>query len=133
GGEPVDVNYVFSTILLPDGLYPDGLAPGGRGLFQLPAPGMDLPINIEEEPGGSLSPIFFSGFTTAIGGTGEQGEASSANGFCKELMSHEFLHVWEGYPDLYDYDVYINGIENKPVGVWDIMSGGWVHPSPFLK
>lgn len=132
-GDPVNVNYVFSTILIPDGLYPDGLAPGGRGLFQLPAPGMDLPINIEEDPGGSLSPILFSDFTTAIGSTGEQGQVSQAASFAKELMAHEFLHVWEGYPDLYDYDVYINGIENKPMGFWDIMSGGFVHPSPFLK
>jgi len=130
---PVVVNYVFSTVLIPGGLYPDGLAPGGRGLFQLPAPGMDLPINIEEDPGGALSPILFSDFTTAIGATGEQGEATPATSFAKELMAHEFLHVWEGFPDLYDYDVYINGIENKPVGIWDIMSGGFVHPSPFLK
>ena len=38
-----------------------------------------------------------------------------------------------GDPDLYDYDVYISGIENAPVGAWDIMSRGFVHPSPVLK
>ncbi|RMF78681.1 MAG: PKD domain-containing protein, partial [Planctomycetota bacterium] len=42
--------------------------------------------------------------------------------------------VWEGYPDLYDYDEYVpNGIVNRPVAGWDIMAGGFVHPSPFLK
>ncbi len=130
-------NLLFSTILLPPGLYEDGLAAGGRGLFQLPAPGMDLPITVQDDPGDPtpLSPIFFSDFTTAVDHVGEFGEVEGIdiNGFAKELMAHEFLHVWEGYPDLYDYDVYINGIENRPVGVWDIMSGGFVHPSPFLK
>lgn len=124
-------NYLFSTIILPGGLYSDGLAPGGRGLFQLPAPGMDLPIKVVEEPGQQLSPIYFSDFATAIGSTGEQGDP--VGGFAVSLMAHEFLHVWEGYPDLYDYDVYIDGFENEPVGAWDIMSGGFVHPSPPLK
>ncbi len=130
---PVVVNFLFSTVLLPSGLYQDGLAPGGRGLFQLPAPAMDLPINIFEDTEDGLSPIFFSDFTTALGGTGEMGDPANEETFGKELMAHEFLHVWEGYPDLYDYDVYIGGIENRPVGVWDIMAGGFVHPSPFLK
>lgn len=126
-------NYVFSTVLIPGGLYPDGLAPGGRGLFQLPAPAMDLPIQVVESPGSELSPILFSDFATALDATGEDGLPAAGSSFAKELMAHEFLHVWEGYPDLYDYDVYINGIENRPVGIWDIMSGGFVHPSPFLK
>ncbi len=127
------LNYVFGTVLIPGGLHQDGLAPGGRGLFQLPAPGMDLPIQIIEDPNGSLSPLLFSDFATALNATGESGEIAPAETFAKGLMAHEFLHVWEGYPDLYDYDVYINGIENKPVGIWDIMSGAFVHPSPFLK
>lgn len=131
---PLFNNFIFSTVLLPAGMYQDGLAPGGRGLFQLPAPSMvNLPINIFEDNEDALSPIWFSDFTTALGGTGEVGDPANEETFGKELMAHEFLHVWEGYPDLYDYDVYIGGIENRPVGVWDIMAGGYVHPSPFLK
>ena len=126
------LNFLHGTVLLPNGLYPDGLAAGGRGLFQLPAPSMMLPINVRERltyP--ELSPILFSDFATAIGGTSETGGTNTD--YAKGLMCHEWLHVWEGLPDLYDYDVYIDGYENKPVAGWDIMAGGFVHPSPFLK
>lgn len=51
--------------------------------------------------------------------------------------AHEYLHAWEFYPDLYDYDVFDNaGAINCPVGLWDIMernARGLVHPSPPLK
>ncbi|HVP13218.1 MAG TPA: thrombospondin type 3 repeat-containing protein [Phycisphaerae bacterium] len=125
-------NFVHSVILLPSGIYPDGLAAGGRGLFQLPAPSMNLPITIHEDAVNPLSPIYFSDFATALSGASETGEP--LDGYGKQLMCHEWLHVWEGYPDLYDYDEYDpGGIINRPVGVWDIMSGGWVHPSPPLK
>ncbi len=126
-------SFLHSSVILPEGIYPDGLAAGDRGLFQLPAPGMDLPVQVREVPGNPLSPIWFSDFATALGGTGETGEP--IDGYAKALMCHEWLHVWEGYPDLYDYDEYTpgGGIINRPVGVWDIMSGGWVHPSPPLK
>ncbi|MGD8453615.1 MAG: thrombospondin type 3 repeat-containing protein [Phycisphaerae bacterium] len=130
-GQVYQLNFLHCVVLLPEGLYPDGLAPGGRGLFQLPAPAMNLPIQIQEDPANPLSPIFFSDFVTALGSTGESGQ--SDGGFQKNVMAHEWLHVWEGYPDLYDYDVYIGGFENKPVGMWDIMSGAFVHPAPFLK
>lgn len=126
-------NLLFSTILIPPGLYQDGLAPGGRGLFQLPAPGMDLPINILESGENPLSPILFSDFTTGLGQSGEIGAIAATETWGKELMAHEFLHVWEGYPDLYDYDVYIGLPADEAVGIWDIMSGGFVHPAPFLK
>lgn len=129
----IRVNFLFSTILIPPGLYQDGLAPGGRGLFQLPAPGMDLPIQVLESGDNPLSPIFFSDFTTGLGQSGEIGQVAATETWGKELMAHEFLHVWEGYPDLYDYDVYIGLPSDEAVGIWDIMSGGFVHPSPFLK
>jgi hypothetical protein len=125
-------DYLFSTILLPGGLYTDGLAAGGRGLFQLPAPGMDLPIQTRDTPT-PFPAILFSDFATSLAGTGEDGIPLDEGSFAKGLMAHEFLHVWEGYPDLYDYDEYIGGIINRPVGIWDIMSGGFVHPSPPLK
>lgn len=130
------VNYLHGTVFVPGGLYQDGLAPGGRGLFQLAAPGMDVPIQIVEDDDPNtapISPIFFSDFATALDSRGENGEFAATEDFAIGLMAHEWLHVWEGYPDLYDYDVYINGIENRPVGFWDIMAGGLVHPSPFLK
>lgn len=127
------VNFLHSVVLLPSGLYPDGLAAGGRGLFQLPAPGMDLPIWIVESGDSPISPIYFSDFATSVGGTSEDGTPIPDNTFGKGLMAHEWLHVWEGYPDLYDYDEYIGGIINRPVGIWDIMSGSMVHPAPPLK
>lgn len=125
-----DRRYVFGTMLLPAGVCPPGIAPGGRGLFQLPAPAMDLAVRTRDWP--VESPAFFSDFATAIDGTGDTGQ-SDATGYAKALLSHEYLHVWEGYPDLYDYDVYSGGYINHPVGVWDIMAAGWVHPAPILK
>lgn len=135
-GGPIPVNFVFGATLISPGLYQDGLAPGGRGLFQLPAPGMfDLPINVIEDPNTDpISPLFFSDFATKIDGTGESGQVEDTAGFSKGLMAHEFLHVWEGYPDLYDYDTYIGQYENNPVGAYDIMAASLLqHPSPFLK
>ncbi len=131
-----EVNFLYTTVLIPDGLVGDGLAPGGRGLFQLPAPGMDVSTRVLEDNDPStapISPIYFSDFITALGSTGENGMNNSAEDFGVASLAHEFLHVWEGYPDLYDYDVYIGGIINEPIGLWDAMSGGMVHPSPYLK
>ncbi len=126
-------DFLFGTILLPNGLYADGLAAGGRGLFQLPAPAMDLPIQTRDTPT-PFPAIVFSDFATSIGGTSESGTEQDQSSFSKQLMAHEFLHVWEGYPDLYDYDEYLpGGIVNRPVGSWDPMSGPMVHPCPPLK
>jgi len=53
--------------------------------------------------------------------------------------AHEYLHTWEGYPDLYDYDVFDDAATvNCPVGLFDIMAGSrgqsaLVHPVPPLK
>jgi len=127
------VNYLHSVVMFPPGVIADGLSAGGRGLFHLPAPGMDLPVQVLEEPGNPLSPIMFSDFASPMGGTSETGEPIEDGSFGKGLMCHEWLHVWEGYPDLYDYDEYGGGVINKPVGAWDIMSGGMVHPCPVLK
>ena len=51
-------------------------------------------------------------------------------------VAHEYLHSWERFPDLYDYDIFDGAVdeENCPVGAWDIMAnGGLVHPTPILK
>ncbi len=132
--------FLHSAILIPDGLYQDGLAAGGRGLFQLPAPGMDLPVQVQDgdtPPGVMIdtTTIFFSDFATALGSTGESGDIVDVGGAAKQLMAHEWLHVWESYPDLYDYDEYSSGIVNRPVAIWDIMSDSSTmpHPSPVLK
>ncbi|MHC4798425.1 MAG: PKD domain-containing protein, partial [Planctomycetota bacterium] len=128
-------NFLYSTILLPDGLFPGGLAAGGRGLFVLPAPGMDLPIQVVEDPGNPLSPIWFSDYAATIDANGLTGQTANAD-YQTSLMAHEFLHVWEWYPDLYDYDVYDEPpiFENFPIGRWCVMaSGGLVHPVPILK
>lgn len=123
--------FIHGVTFIPPGLYADGLAPGGRGLFQLPAPGMDLPIHVvEADPNTGIGPFYFSDFTTAMGATGENGLVSD---WGVGLMCHEWLHVWEGYPDLYDYDEYTDGYVNRPMGAWDIMANGGCHPSPFLK
>src|SRR3972149_12211934 len=45
------------------------------------------------------------------------------------VLSHEFLHSL-GAPDLYHYS---NQAYYYPVGDWDIMAGGWCHPSAHLK
>jgi PKD repeat protein len=51
--------------------------------------------------------------------------------------AHEYLHTWQKFPDLYDYDVFDltgNALINCPIGAWDIMAnGGLVHPVPALK
>lgn len=49
--------------------------------------------------------------------------------------AHLWLRTWEGFPDLYDYDVFEAGVpENCPTGLWDVMAeGGLVHPAPILK
>lgn len=133
---PSTVNFLHSVVFVPGGLYQDGLAPGGRGLFQLAAPSMSEFINVVEDNDPNtlpISPMQISDFATALDSRGENGDIATSSDFAIGLIAHEWLHVWEGYPDLYDYDVYINGIENRPVGNWDIMAGGLVHPSPFLK
>ena len=126
------LNFLHSVILLPPGIIPDGLAPGGRPIFVLPAPGMDLPIKVQEDGlGNPLSPIWFSDWILPLGGSGETG--LPVYGYGIQTTSHEWLHVWESYPDLYDYDEYGGGFINYPVGLWDPMSGPMVHPAPPLK
>lgn len=132
-GKGGTTNFIHSIVLLPSGLVNGSLAAGGRGLFTLPAPDMDLPIRIRESSDDPLSPILFSDYAMTLGSVGESGSLGQIGGFGKDLIAHVWGHVWEDYPDLYDYDVYISGIVNAPVGRWDIMSGGFVHPSSPLK
>ncbi|HUU82232.1 MAG TPA: PKD domain-containing protein [Phycisphaerae bacterium] len=57
-----------------------------------------------------------------------------------KYSAHEYGHSWEGYPDLYDYEVYQPNPVNvrQPVGTWGVMASGGhsghpVHPVADLK
>ncbi len=68
--------------------------------------------------------------------TNSQSETIPIGGSQTAYSAHEYLHTWEGFPDLYDYDVFEppGPVINCPVGAWDIMAnGGLVHPVPILK
>ncbi|MCG3127498.1 MAG: hypothetical protein CHACPFDD_02358 [Phycisphaerae bacterium] len=73
------------------------------------------------------------GISTDSAGEGDLGVGAYQTPF----SAHEYCHRWEGYPDLYDYDVYLDfGGKNLnyPIGRWCIMAGGGlVHPVPILK
>ncbi len=66
---------------------------------------------------------------------------SAAGDWQTGYSSHEYLHAWEQFPDLYDYDIYnpFPSVISTPVGRWDIMAGsseaatGQVHSVPVLK
>ena len=129
--------YVHGAVIVSPGLNTGGLAGGSRPLWVLPAPGMDLPVTVKELLPNARSPIYFSDFAAAIDSNGETprpGDSGDPLSWLKALMAHEWLHVWEGYPDLYDYDEYVHGYINHPVGAWDVMAnGGMVHPASVLK
>jgi hypothetical protein len=137
--------YVFGGTLLPADVCPDGIARGGRGVFQGSAPSMQWTIYTNDIPF-SEAPLQFTDEVIAIDNTGESGMKCQLSHCAKEIMSHAFLHTWEGYPDMFDYDVYLGGLVNYPVGIWDVMGAdlpacpnsegdcqNWVHPSPVLK
>jgi PKD repeat protein len=79
--------------------------------------------------------LFFFNLVFSLGVSGER--TVPAQDFQTAFAAHEYLHGWERFPDLYDYDVYATEPRpniNCPVGRWDIMSGGGlVHPVPILK
>jgi hypothetical protein len=132
GGGCAGVPFLHSALFVPRETVPAGLAAGGRDLFTLPAPSMNLPIYVVQSPTQPLTPIYFSDWVAPLSGAAESGGSEQL--WNVGLLDHEWLHVWEGYPDLYDYDVYYDGYKNTPMGVWDIMAdGGPGHPSPFLK
>ncbi|MCO6438986.1 MAG: PKD domain-containing protein [Phycisphaerae bacterium] len=72
----------------------------------------------------------------------EMNDARAANAYQVAYSAHEYLHTWEGWPDLYDYDIYKDEpgvVINTPIGRWDIMAGSGrvpialVHSIPPLK
>ena len=79
--------------------------------------------------------LFFFNLAISLNVSGER--TNPTTGFQTAFAAHEYLHGWEGFPDLYDYDIYAPEplpVINCPVGRWDIMAGGGlVHPVPILK
>ncbi|MEK6797792.1 MAG: PKD domain-containing protein [Planctomycetota bacterium] len=129
-------------ILLPDGSHKEG--------FFNRAPNF-IPIHNEDGLGDPLytaatfpkaSPklswnIFFHNLVTGLGVSAEGDGTVPFSDFQTAFSAHEWLHTWQRFPDLYDYDVYAplpRPLINCPVGSWDIMSGGGlVHSAPILK
>ncbi len=110
-------NRVSGIVLVPSDSYSDD------GLFPL-APSY-YPIHTQD-----LSGVQFHDLVTCQ----DCFDAPSAIRYA----SHEYLHTWEGYPDLYDYNVFeqpLGDVVQCPIGAWDIMSrvSALVHPNPVLK
>ncbi len=138
GGAGPFGNVISGLILLPDGT--------AEGMFFLPAADLSGSLSIRVRDGlnptqvirrDQYSPIpFFDGLGIATDSPGE-GELFGNVAFQTPFAAHEYGHSWEGYPDLYDYDVWRNfpsRILNTPVGRWCVMAGGGlVHPVPILK
>lgn len=130
----------FGNVINSVCLFPAGTA---AGMFYLTA-GTYQPIRVRDKMPETLIigrddyiPVMFTdGLGISLDSPGE-GDQFAGQGFHTAFSAHEFGHRWEGYPDLYDYDVYLNygGANiNAPVGRWCVMAGGGlVHPVPYLK
>ncbi|MGE3180851.1 MAG: hypothetical protein AB7N71_04415, partial [Phycisphaerae bacterium] len=138
GGAGAFGNSVYGVLLMPAGT-------GPGGMFTLPASvgpgGFFIRTRDRLDPNevgiNRYVPIsFFDGMGIEIGGLGEGGGIAPSN-FQVGFAGHEYGHIWEGWPDLYDYDVRLPpplNIVNNPVGAWCVMAGGGlVHPVPILK
>lgn len=71
-----------------------------------------------------------------INASGEGNAAVQNAGFGMGLLCHEQGHDIQGWPDLYDYDVWNalgEDIINSPIAGYDLMAGGMVHGLPDLK
>ncbi|QOJ13566.1 MAG: PKD domain-containing protein [Planctomycetia bacterium] len=145
GGQPPFGNVVSGVILCSD------RTPGR--MFRLPAASLNYPIRTRDRIIGpetfrsSYQPLtFFDGLGITISSFGNdqgnpiEGDALITNpslGFQMPWSCHEYAHTWEGFPDLYDYDVYRTFdslLLNNPISRWCVMAGGGaVHPVPVLK
>ncbi len=157
GGPPPFGDRISGVLLVPQ-----DTAPGE--IFRLPATGswpspggLDLAQALQDQfgpqpirtrdlidprylPNGrcrNLPILMFNGLATSIDNqfAGEGSAFGSAGQYEISFAGHEYGHMWEGYPDLYDYDVRRFGaIVNNPVGRFCVMAnGGLVHPVPALK
>jgi PKD repeat protein len=124
-------------VLLPRAAHRQGLFNLSPQFLPIHNEDADDPADIFPAGSGQLSwNLFFHNLVHALDVSGESGSVVPT-GFQSRFSAHEYLHAWEGFPDLYDYDVYEpppRPVINCPIGAWDIMaSGGFVHPSPILK
>jgi PKD repeat protein len=136
GGPPPHGSQIHGLILLPNGT-------GPGGMFTLPAGGFhpirtrDL-VDATQQGRDRFTEIpFFDGLGIALDGEGEGGLLPGIGEFATAFAGHEYGHRWEGWPDLYDYDVYSPpplNIDNNPIARWCVMAGGGLcHPVPILK
>ncbi len=138
GGPGPFGNRVMGLILLPE-------ETGPNGMFTLPASSATgFPIRTRDMVNAGAMGIeryvpipFFDGMGITIGGMGEGGGLPADENYQIGFAGHEYGHVWEGWPDLYDYDVRAEfpvDIQNNPVARWCVMAGGGlVHPVGPLK
>lgn len=139
GGPPPFGNLISGTMII------STRTPGDT--FEPPASSLGYPIRTRDVVDPSVAgldhfvPIGFwdgMGISLNDGSAQESVDPFSDNvNYAMRWSQHEYGHIWEGWPDLYDYDVIEDdedNIINNPVGDWDIMAwGGSVHPTPILK
>ncbi len=143
---------ISGIVLLPPGAHPAGIFPAAHASCGAHPTGQQggnnagscqmFPIHNEDGLAGGISTfksqiswnIFFHDLVISLSAGSQSG--FPAGNRQTAYAAHEYLHIWERFPDLYDYDVFDQPgpIINCPIGRWDIMaSGGLVHPVPFLK
>lgn len=128
-GPPPFGNVISGVVLCP--------ATTAVGMFALPASSFDQVIQTRDPV--YRTPItYWDGLGIGLNDDAGEGGTYAVGSFHTAFAAHEYCHMWEGYPDLYDYDTYRPDfpgvILNNPVGAWDVMSGGGlVHPAPVLK
>jgi PKD repeat protein len=128
-------------VLLPPGAHADGIFNRAPSFVPIhnednDDPSKKFPLDRNPSTNSIISwNLFFFDLVFSLGVEGEQ--TVPAQDFQTAFSAHEYLHSWEGFPDLYDYDVYQpepRPVINCPIGRWDIMAGGGlVHPVPILK
>ncbi len=169
GGAGYPEGVCSAIVLLPANAYPNFRAAfAEQPVQQPPEPGLNsttyfYPINNEDNddpnkayPLGATTHvnwnIFFSDVVTCLDveGNGLGGVSVPSSDIFRDSLrlktayaAHDYLHIWEGFPDLYDYDIFQSpGVPiNTPIGQWDIMAGqddgpvplNLVHSIPILK
>ncbi len=140
---PIEDNIIFADgvlsgiVLLPAGGHAPGDFNRAPGYIPIHNEDNDNPDKVLPNSAGRTSwNLFFQNLLISLGAPAE-GRSIPTGGFQTAFAAHEYLHTWEGFPDLYDYDVYApvpKPQENCPIGAWGIMAnGGLVHPVPILK
>lgn len=127
---------ISGTVLLADdlGASPGPSAPGQRSFFDMTVPPHKEILRIQTQDDEHDERAYaFSEWAFPL-----RSEETGAYEFAVPHVCATWLRVWEGYPDLYDYDVHdASGSRpvNKPVANWCIMGANhnFVHPVGPLK